>query len=51
MVLDKEKGIDSLLNLDGGPMAGIWCINDNKKQVNNTSPAINYIGIRYKKSE
>ncbi len=51
LVLDKEKEIDSLLNLDGGPMAGIWCINDNKKQVNNTSPAINYIGIRYKKSE
>jgi hypothetical protein len=44
-----EKKLKSVLNMDGGPMAGIWVKTASNLQNNNARPAINYIGFNIKK--
>ena len=47
-IVEQEPGIDVVLNLDGGPMAGVWSRSDQNLQHANISASISYLGITLK---
>ncbi len=48
LLCKSEDGIEAVLNMDGGPMAGLWSKSNKNIQINNAMPAICYIGITLK---
>ncbi len=47
-LLANEPELDCVVNLDGGPMAGLWATNDPTCQFENSRAAINYLGFHRK---
>ena len=48
VVLENHPDISELLNMDGGPMAGVWSHDKHEFQFNNLVPAISYIKFSIK---